>query len=351
MNLFHSAVLILYSGPFCIMGLVAGSFARSLGALIFTQGIMYGIGFVIFYYPILDMVTEYWVVRRGMAAGLLCSASGVSGSVMPVLMRTLLQKYGYPTTLRATALALFVLTGPLIPLLQGRVPETSATSPRKTNWNFLRRPLFWIYSVSNFAMGLGYFFPSLYIPLYATSSGATPTQGALLLTIMSISQVFGQMGFGFLSDGKMPLALLAFASSLIAGIAVYTCWGLATAFGSLAAFAVIYGFFGAGYTALWVRIGAAIDSEPTAAFAAFALLNLGKGIGNVLAGPIGGALLESTSSAGRYDTRSFDGIVLFTGSCLMASAAIIVMCYVDIARLEKGLRKLRLVWAYCGGAL
>jgi hypothetical protein len=34
---------------------------------------------------------------------------------------------------------------------------------------------------------------------------------------------------------------------------VYTCWGLAQSFGVLVAFSLIYGFFGAGYTALWVR--------------------------------------------------------------------------------------------------
>lgn len=34
--------MIWIGWPICIAGLVAGSFANSLGALIFTQGIMYG---------------------------------------------------------------------------------------------------------------------------------------------------------------------------------------------------------------------------------------------------------------------------------------------------------------------
>lgn len=272
---------------------------------------MYGIGFIIFYYPILDMVTEFWVVRRGMAAGLLCSASGVSGTVMPIVLRTMLQRYGYPTTLRATAIALTLLTGPILPLLKGRLPVT-VSAPRKTNWSFLKRPLFWIYTVSNFAMGLGYFFPALYLPSYATSHGMSPTQGALLLTLMSVAQVFGQVSFGYLSDGKVPLNLLTITAAFVAAIAVYTCWGLTRVFHTLAVFSILYGFFGAGYTATWVRISSAIDSEPTAAFAAFALLNLGKGVGNILAGPIGGAL------------HSYDKIIWFSGSCLLASAVTIV---------------------------
>ena len=34
--------MIWIGGPLCILGLVAGSFAKSLGPLLFTQGIMYG---------------------------------------------------------------------------------------------------------------------------------------------------------------------------------------------------------------------------------------------------------------------------------------------------------------------
>jgi hypothetical protein len=106
--------MILVGWPLCILGLVAGSFANTLGTLLLTQGIMYGVGFIIFYYPILSMVDEFWIRRRGMAYGLLCSASGASGAIMPVLLQVLLRRFGYKMTLRAVAVALVVLTGPLI---------------------------------------------------------------------------------------------------------------------------------------------------------------------------------------------------------------------------------------------
>ena len=39
----HYRLHIIWIGwPLCILGLIAGSFANSLGPLIFTQGIMYG---------------------------------------------------------------------------------------------------------------------------------------------------------------------------------------------------------------------------------------------------------------------------------------------------------------------
>lgn len=86
----------------CILGLVAGSFADTLPSLIITQGLMYGgsyslisksilllritVGFVVFYYPIISMVNEWWVGRRGMAWGVIVSAGGVTGVVMPFIV-------------------------------------------------------------------------------------------------------------------------------------------------------------------------------------------------------------------------------------------------------------------------
>ncbi|PIA91005.1 Monocarboxylate transporter 4 [Cercospora beticola] len=306
-----------------LLGLVAGSFARNLGTLILTQGVAYGFGFIVFYYPILSMVNEFWIARRGLAYGILCSASGVSGAALPIGLQAMLHRYGYQTTLRIISVGLFVLTGPLIPLLKGRVPQTSAenTAPARTDWTFLKNPLFWVYSLSNLAMGLGYFFPSIYLPSYATSAGLPSSQGALLLTIMSVAQVLGQFCFGYLSDkSRIPLSLLVTSSAFSAGVAAYVSWGLARTFGVLFVFALIYGFFGAGYTAMWARMGTSVSSDLNAAFAAFGLLNFGKGVGNVLAGPIGGALLRNTISAGRYGVGRFDTVVLFTGSCMVISA-------------------------------
>jgi MFS family permease len=317
--------MIWIGWPLCLLGLLAGSFARTPATLIFTQGIMYGVGFSIFYYPIISMVNEYWIARRGMAYGVLCSASGVSGAVMPFCINVLLRKYGYPTTLRVMAIGLCVGTGPLIFFLKGRTLGDGAAS--RTDWSFLKAPRFWIYNVSNFAMGLGYFFPSLYLPSYASSNGLSTTDGAILLTTMSISQVLGQMSFGYLSDGKLPLDLLAISSTLVAATAVYGCWGIAHSIRLLMTFSLLYGFSAAGYTALWGRMGTSVSSEPTGAFAAFGFLNFGKGVGNMLAGPVGGALLKEMVHVGSYGCTKYESVVLFTGSCMIVSSMTIVLYY------------------------
>ncbi|KAK2591193.1 hypothetical protein QQS21_011127 [Conoideocrella luteorostrata] len=301
----------------CISGVALASFCDTVKTLILTQGVAYGIGFLIFYFPILSMVNEYWIARRGMAYGLLCSSSGASGAFMPFVIQELLDRYGYRTTLRALAMALFVLTGPLIPFLRGRLPLSSQTALARPDWGFLRNTLFWIYSVSNIAQGLGYFFPSLFLPSYVTSLGLSSKYGGLLLALMNISQVLGQLTFGSLSDRNLPLSVLTAVSLATAGTAALALWGLATSLPLLIVFALVYGFFAAGYTAMWARMTTAVTSDPLTVPFVFGLFNFGKGIGNVLAGPISSNLLFSATSAESYGLAKYMPLIVFTGCSMI----------------------------------
>ncbi|CAG9982767.1 unnamed protein product [Clonostachys byssicola] len=318
--------MIWVGWPICILGLVLGSFASTLEVLILTQGVAYGLGFLIFYYPILSMVNEYWIARRGMAYGILCGASGVSGSIMPFVLQALLSNYGYRTTLRIVAVALTLLTGPLIPFLKGRLPPSERATIPRINWTFFQSPLFWVYSLSNLLQGFGYFFPSLYLPSHAASLQLGERSGALLLALMSVSQVGGQFVFGFLSDRRVPINVLACLSTAVAAVASLTLWNLATSLPPLIVFALLYGFFAAGFTAIWARMSTAITDDATSMPIVFSLLNFGKGVGNVLAGPIGGLLMSASKPT--TESMIFHWIIVFTGVCMFASAVVIFLQYI-----------------------
>lgn len=273
------------------------------------------------------MVNEYWILRRGMAYGILCGASGASGSIMPFLLQALLAKYGYRTTLRAVAVALALLTGPLIPLLKGRLPPSERSNTPRIDWAFFRNSSFWVYSISNLLQGFGYFFPSIYLPSYASSIGLNGKNGALLLALMSVSQVGGQFVFGLLSDRRVPVNVLACTSTIAAAFACLIIWRIAKSLPVLIVFAIIYGFFGAGFTSLWARLSTTITDEVTSGPIIFSLLNVGKGIGNVLAGPVGGFLISDSKSSGNSSSLSYHWIIVFTGACMFASACTICSMY------------------------
>lgn len=312
---------MIYLGwPLCITSLIAGSFATTLGGLIMTQGIMYGTGFLILYYPIISMVNEWWVVRRGMAFGIISSATGVSGVVMPFLLQALLERYGYMVTLRAVAVALTVLTGPIILLFKGRLPPSERSVVGRTDWSFMRRPLFYVYCVVNLLQGLAYFLPALYLPSYAASLGLSPAEGALLLALMCVAQVLGQFTFGYLSDDRLPLNILAMLSTSVSAIASLALWGSSRSLAPLVVFSLLYGFFGAGFVAMRARMGTAVSDEPTAALAMFSVLCFGQGVGNVLAGPISASLLSQITNVTAYGLVRYKSVVIFTGTCMLVSA-------------------------------
>jgi MFS family permease len=266
------------------------------------------------------MVNEWWVVRRGLAWGIILSASGASGVVFPFIVDALLNRYGYKVALRAIAVAMILLTGPLLPLFKGRLPAAEQSVVARIDWMFLRKPLFWIYCTSNVAQGLGFYLPQLHLPSYATSIGLSATKGAMLVALMSIAQVVGQFTFGFLSDGKIPLNVLILSSSMMTAVASLTLWGLARSLSPLILFALTYGFFGYGYLSMRVRMGTAVTGEPTAALAMFSIFCFGQGVGNVLAGPISGGLLLGVVNSKDYGASRYKPVIIFTGCTMIISA-------------------------------
>ncbi|KAH8817240.1 major facilitator superfamily domain-containing protein [Xylogone sp. PMI_703] len=316
--------------PMCILGLLTASFAKTVPGLIATQGVLYGLGFVILTYPIISMINEWWVIRKGMAFGLISAASGATGAVMPIIIESLLHRYGYSATLRATAVAMTLLTGPLIPLFRGRLPiSNNTTLPSRTNRNFLQKPLFWIYSLSVLVQGLGFFIPPVFLSSYATSVGLSSVKGALLLAIMSISQVLGQFTLGYMSDKKLSVSFLAIFSSLIAAIASLIFWGFAKSIPLLMVFSIVYGFFAFGFGTLRTAMGQAVSDDPSTFFTTYSIFAFLQGLGNVLVSPISSALLSSRiTMREHYAAGRYDRVVIFTGSSSGLAAFIIILWHI-----------------------
>ena len=261
-----------------------------------------------------------------MAFGVITGAAGASGIAMPLIIDTLLDKYGHRTTLHAIAVAITILTGPLIPLMKTRLPPVQTSAMTREDWSFARKPLFIIYCTSNIAQGLGFFFPSLFLPSYATSIGLSGRQGALLLALMSFAQLLGQTVFGILSD-RVGLNHLLMLSTIVATVATFIIWGLARNVAPLIVFALLYGFFAYGFNSLRARMGTAVSSEPTTALTTFSIFIFCQGLGNVLAGPISAVLLTEGVRRDGYGLLRFKGMIIFTGSTMLISGASVGVLY------------------------
>ena len=320
-----------------MLSLVAASFVKSVGLLIAFQGVTYSIGVTILFFPMISMLNEWFVVKRGLAFGIMCAATGLSGTVLPFVLAILLEKYGYPTTLRAFAVGMAVLTGPCLPLLKGRFPASHSSFNSNTDLSFLKRPLFYYFAMSGFLQGLGFYYPTLFLPSYAHSIGYSPSIGALLLALFSLAQLFGQIVNGWLSDKRVSVHTLAFVLPLISCISILTLWGLGRSLPPLILFSLIYGFFGGGYVVLWAKMGQELGDDPNIGIVTFGIFAFLKGIGNVITGPISAELLLPDTNVQKYALERYRWIVSYCGICMFACSLVMVVFYIKklmISRVE-----------------
>jgi MFS family permease len=221
------------------------------------------------------------------------------------------------------AVGMTLLTAPLLPLCKGRLPASEQSTLARTNWTFIKKPLFWVFCVSTLFQGLGFFFPALYLPSFATRLGLSSTQGALILAIMAIFQVLGGFGFGYLSDKNVSVSTLAITSSIVATVAIFALWGTAKSLPLLIVFSVVYGFFAYGYGSMRVAMTRAVSDDPSSVVASYAALVFLQGVGNILAGPISSGLISQRISLGTYGIGMYEILVIFAGLCLACSAFVI----------------------------
>lgn len=316
---------ILLGWSLCILALLAASLANSVEQLIATQGVMYGLGFLILTYPIIDMVSEWWIFRKGMAFGLISAASGLTGIVMPFILDALLQRFGHRITLRACAVAMVILSAPLIPSLKGRLPQSETAQTPKTDLSFLGKPLFWIYGCATTVQGLGFFIPSIFIPSYAHTLGLPSQQGALSLALMATAQTLGQFAFGWLSDKTIPVSILAGSCCVVAAVATTTLWGLAKSLPVLVIYSIVYGFFAYGFGTMRVAMGQAVSEQQSAVVATYSMFVFLQGIGSVLVGPISSALMSNTSNIAEYGFGQYGKMVIFVGGTSLCGGLICLM--------------------------
>ncbi|RSL59720.1 hypothetical protein CEP54_007163 [Fusarium duplospermum] len=259
-----------------VASLVAASFIKSINGLIITQGIL-----------------SYSDVELRMAS---CPQ----------------------TTPRAVAMAVFILGGPILFMLKPRLPPSHHRALRILDFGFAKKPLFWVFAISNLIQGFGYYIPALYLPTYASLIRISGTLGALILAAENLAIVISQLIFGFILDRTNNMLLLIFISSFVSAAVSFTLWGFAHSFVTLLTFALLFGLFAGAFPVLWAKFGSVISEDPAQIYS---LMAFGKGIGNLATGPVTAKLLTRPVSSG-YGIGKFEPVIIFLGSMFCSSLAI-----------------------------
>ena len=323
----------------CVGSLAAASLATGVKWLMFTQGLMYGIGWVVCYTPFLFTLNEWWVERRGFAYGVLFASSGASGIIIPTVLDWMLERYGFRTALRTYGVMIVLISGPGLFLIQHRQPPRleryngkAAMSTRDALRLFAKNYHFWSLATAVFLQGLGFFIPNLFIPEFAKILGLSSRASAGLLALISLSQICGQLWQGWMSD-NINVYIPASASTLYSAVGAFFLWGWAKGVGWLIPFAILWGFFSASYSVLYARMvsfllnGDRMDlpTDERVGMLLYGFFSFERGVANILEGPLSSAL---KTAAGRrmywdkFGLGRYQYIIWFTIVCMGLSSLV-----------------------------
>ncbi|KAL7963098.1 major facilitator superfamily domain-containing protein [Trichoderma compactum] len=308
--------------------LALSSFAQTVWHLILTQGVLFAIGGSISYGPCILYMDEWFVKRKGLAFSTMWAGSGLGGFAIPLLLEFLLGRYGLRTTLRIWAVALFVLTIPVVYFIKPRLPVTVKSNYNPFRLGFLLDRSFLMYQAANIVEALGFFMPGLYLPSYASSIlGSEAFPAASTILAVNVASVFGCIAMGVFVDRFHPTTCIMI-STVGTVIGTFLLWGFATNMAVLYIFCVIYGFFAGSYTSTWTGVIKQVTSKPSQPGTAnagsafdpviiFGYLAAGRGIGNVVSGPLSEALVKGMAwqgqAAGAYGS-GYGPVIAFTGA-------------------------------------
>lgn len=283
------------------LSLAISSFSTTTTHLIITQGIFYAVGGSFTYSPCILYMDQWFVKRKGLAYGIMWAGTGLAGVILPLVMEWLLRDYGFRTTLRVWAVGLFVLTAPFLYYVRPRIPVAQTHVPKKIDFTFIKTRTFGILQACNVIEALGFFLPTIYLPMYARSTmDASSSLSALTVILFNVSSVIGCVMMGGLVD-KWHVTTCILISTVGTVLSVFLLWGFSVSLPPLYVFALVYGLFAGSFTSTWPGIMRDVKAEKRSADPSmvFACLAAGRGVGNVASGPLSEALIRGLPQIGR----------------------------------------------------
>ncbi|KAJ3369579.1 hypothetical protein GGF31_005096 [Allomyces arbusculus] len=322
-------------------GLLLASFSRQLWQLALTQGVLFGLGTSMAFFPGISVPAQWWVKHRAHVVGISFSGSGVGGIVYVQLLSSLLPKIGSAWTLRVCGFLSLFLLALAAAMIRTRIPSSrppvDPNTGRTLPWHhglvefrILRNPKFlaqlWNFALFPFTFNNPYF----YLPSYVSSVlGGSPSWAATLLTVSNVASIAGRILSGYFADaiGNVNMYLLTILVTAVSFFAFWLPAGDSAVL--LYLFAIAYGFCSGGFFSLNTTVTAQLHGVAKLP-SILGILYSSMVIGNLAGTPIAGALVTAARNAfketGSYPTAAHEyfGAILFSGLIVLLGTVSLV---------------------------
>jgi MFS family permease len=242
-----------------VLGMSAGFGLASLSTrvwhLLLTQGLLFGLGSSLLYYPILSAAPEYFTAHRGSAMGFILSGSGIGGLVFSPLIRALITAIGPRWTLRFLCLLNLLISMPIA--ITASPSRFLGRRRTHVDLKLALKPAF-IFSVgASFLQAGGNGLPLTFLPEYSVALGYSASFGATLLAVSNGVNSVSRVVTGYAGDrwGRQNTLILTVVLSVSS---VFGFWLSSIAGGGSRIlwllFVVFYGVAGGGYNGLYPTV-------------------------------------------------------------------------------------------------
>ncbi|KAJ7054654.1 major facilitator superfamily domain-containing protein [Mycena amicta] len=277
------------------------------------QGFGIGIGCGLMFCSMLSVVTHWFEKRRGLALGATSGGGALGATVLPILIRQLIIRVGFPWAMRTTGFVLLILLAVSNACVARRLPPVKISGGILGLHAFRYLP-FTLLTLGGFLTLLGLFTMLTYISSSAISFGINSNYAFYLVAITNFSSFFGRVFCGMLGDRFGPMNISCIMVTLT-GVATIL-WPLCRTIPSITVIACIYGFTSGAWIALIGPMVGQMGSIKDIGRRIGALNTIG-GLSTICGPPISGLFADSK--------MGYKAVGYFAGSTLIVGTAVVFM--------------------------
>ncbi|RPD56735.1 MFS general substrate transporter [Lentinus tigrinus ALCF2SS1-7] len=300
-----------------VFSIMMTSLATQYYQYILAQGIVFGLGVGMIFYPSLSAISTHFSRYRGTALGVAFTGSGVGGVVYPIMFKRLFDTVGFAWAVRISGFISLVCCVVAICTVTSFQPPVRREGPWLDIKHFRDVPFMLVVSGSIFIC-LGLFIPFFYIADYAEAQGLSANTAFYILSAMNGGGIVGRLAPPLISDVVGRFNVITPCAFLL-GLSALVFWIFAKSLVSILLFAILYGFLSGAFIAMLIPCVAQISEGEK-------LKEIGTRIGMLYSmvsfaalagGPAAGAILKANHG-------SYNGMIVLCGVANIAGSLLIL---------------------------
>ncbi|KAL7836641.1 hypothetical protein AOLI_G00279250 [Acnodon oligacanthus] len=325
--------VIMIGAVLAASGMIIASLSLSLPWMYLSLGVLQGLGCAFCWMPVNSMVSRYFKRWRPVAFSISSSGECVCSMAFGPFFQWLIEAYSWQGALliigglQLNLCVCGALMRPLKPNLCFPTPsqETPTEGSKELNqmskkipyqWSLIRRPELLLYITFATLATAGFFIPPLFLVPHVHHINVEQYRAALLLSVMSVSDLLGRLVCGWLASLRLlrNLQVLAMTATML-GV-VLLLLPLGQNYWAIVVFTALYGFlFGSMVS---VHIISIMDIVGLKGFdGALGLFMFMRSSGVLITLPTAGWLVDWADD--------FSAVFYLAGICIILSAIFVVV--------------------------